>query len=281
MPKLTYTVGLPGSGKTTWAREQMAADPNIRRVNRDDIRAMIQTKWTPKSERFTKRIRDFVIAESLLYGHNVICDDTNLTAKGVKELETLTKGMGMGLESKSFLDVPLHVCITRDEKRTNPVGASVIRDMWLRHVKPALPPQDTTLPSAVICDLDGTLAVLEGRDPYDASTCDKDGINNNVLDVLNDAKYEQGHTILFVSGREDKFRPQTEIFLRKAGHRSDLLFMRPTGDFRNDAVIKEEIYNREIKGKYHVDLVLDDRDRVVDMWRGLGLETWQVNYGNF
>lgn len=57
--------------------------------------------------------------------------------------------------------------------------------------------------------------------------------------------------------------------------------MRPAGDTRNDAVIKEEIYQAEIAGKYNVEFVLDDRDRVVDKWRELGLKCLQVAKGAF
>lgn len=283
MPKLIYTVGLPGSGKTHWAREQMAADPNLRRVNRDDIRAMMLDHWTPKSEGLTRTIRNFAIQEALGLGFNVISDDTNLSPKVVKELKDVATRLGAGLESKSFLDVPLHVCISRDEKRQNPVGASVIRDMWIKHVKPTVEPQNAWAPKIVICDLDGTIAQLNGRDPYDASTCADDLTNFEVHGVLRH-KIREGAGVIFVSGREEKFRLQTLEFLNKFPlpfNGNPLLFMRPTGDSRNDAIVKEEIYNREIKGKYNVELVLDDRDRVVDMWRGLGLECWQVNYGAF
>lgn len=43
--------------------------------------------------------------------------------------------------------------------------------------------------------------------------------------------------------------------------------MRQSKDFRKDSVIKSEIYEAEIKGKYFVEFVLDDRDQVVDLWR--------------
>lgn len=39
MNTLTITRGLPGSGKSTWAKAWTAADPTCRaRVNRDDLR---------------------------------------------------------------------------------------------------------------------------------------------------------------------------------------------------------------------------------------------------
>ena len=58
--------------------------------------------------------------------------------------------------------------------------------------------------------------------------------------------------------------------------------MRETADFRSDSIIKHEIYQLCIKGKYDVQFVLDDRQKVVDMWRNaIGLTTLQVAEGNF
>ena len=59
------------------------------------------------------------------------------------------------------------------------------------------------------------------------------------------------------------------------------LYMRPTGDVRKDFIIKKEIYEACIKGKYSVVTVLDDRDQTVAFWRSEGLPCWQVNYGTF
>ena len=129
---------------------------------------------------------------------------------------------------------------------------------------------------AIICDLDGTLALL-GRDPYDATDAHLDTLNSPVAKVLS----LYNGKIVLVSGRESKYRPQTEKWLDTHGIRYDALFMRKTGDYRKDFVIKKEIYEQEIKGKYEIEFVLDDRDQVVKMWREIGLTCFQVAYGNF
>lgn len=61
----------------------------------------------------------------------------------------------------------------------------------------------------------------------------------------------------------------------------DELYMRTPGDMRKDFVIKKELYDAKIKNKYNVQFVLDDRNQIVDMWRGLGMTCLQVDYGNF
>jgi hypothetical protein len=142
-------------------------------------------------------------------------------------------------------------------------------------------PKDEMLPDAIICDLDGTLALLYGRNPYDASTCADDVPNKPVALVLEALKGT--HHVLLVSGREDKYREQTVEFWRKHFHWDFRgLFMRPTGNTRNDASIKREIFEKEIRGKYNVAFVLDDRPQVVRMWRyDLGLTVMQLNDKEF
>ena len=58
------------------------------------------------------------------------------------------------------------------------------------------------------------------------------------------------------------------------------LVMRKTGDYRKDSIVKREMFEEHIEGKYNVLFVLDDRNQVVDMWRKeLGLTCLQCNYG--
>ena len=141
--------------------------------------------------------------------------------------------------------------------------------------------QDSTLPKAVICDLDGTLSLLNGRDPYDASSADEDLLNVPVARVLQMAK-AQGYKVILLSGREQLYREPTERFLSKYQIAYDLLLMRTTNDYRKDNIIKKELFQQEIAGKYFIEFLLDDRNQVVDMWRkDLQLPCFQVNYGDF
>ena len=147
---------------------------------------------------------------------------------------------------------------------------------------------------AIICDLDGTLALKhDGRTWYDASTSDLDNPNEPVLALLrfvqeanwHGLNQEQNCQIIFLSGRQEKDREPTEKFLEKHRLNRYPLFMRTTDDFRNDIVIKKELYEENIKGNYEILFVLDDRNSekcpVVDMWRELGLACFQVADGNF
>ncbi len=60
-----------------------------------------------------------------------------------------------------------------------------------------------------------------------------------------------------------------------------LFLMREAGNTENDAIIKRRMFDEHIRANYNVLGVFDDRDRVVEMWRSLGLTCFQVDKGNF
>lgn len=140
------------------------------------------------------------------------------------------------------------------------------------------------LPKTILCDIDGTLALLGDRSPYDTSTAAEDLLNYpiaNILEVYDNQKVYDVSLIL-ISGREERFRKITEKWLHQHGiTHYKALFLRKSGDFRKDTIVKKEIYEKQIKGKYDVLFVLEDRDQVVKMWRDEGLTCLQVAYGNF
>lgn len=279
--KLIMTKGLPGSGKSTWAKEQKG----FKRINKDDLRDMFDTgQWSGKNEQFILRARDNLIALALGAGQNVIVDDTNLHPKHEQRLRELAKEYKAHFEIKDFTDVPIEICIDHDLMRLNSVGERVIR----RQYKQFLAPKNKVewiagLPPAIICDIDGTLALFEGRSPYDRDFS-IDDLNEPVAHIIgtySGPEIEMEYAILLVSGRKDKFREVTEKWLADKGVLYDHLWMRKTEDERKDFIIKEEIYREHIEGKYNVLFVLDDRNRIVELWRSLGLTTLQVADGDF
>lgn len=276
--KLIMCKGLPGSGKSTWAKQMSRNNQQYVRVNKDDIREM--TGYTPHRENMVCTIRDAIVTHVLLVQKKtIIVDDTNFHPKHELRLRELATLCHAEFEEK-FFDVPLEQCIENDLKRVKSVGEKVIRKMWRDYLyqKYPAPPYRPELPRAIICDLDGTLCLHNGRSPYDTEKCDTDILNEPIRKILKEATAR----IIFVSGREDKFREKTTAWLwDNYGLPFDGLFMRPTGDMRKDDIVKEEIYLTQIMNKYNVSFVLDDRNRVVDMWRRNGLTCLQVAEGDF
>lgn len=280
MKWITMLKGLPGSGKSTLAHKIVREQPYHARVNKDDIRAMIGN-YSQSKEKHVLAIRDMIVEYWLEKGYTIIVDDTNFHPKHENRLREIAEKHQAGF-GVTHVDTPIDDCIKNDLKRPNSVGEKVIRKMHEDYVRPALLKviKNDKLPKAVICDLDGTLALHNGRNPYDASTCDQDLVNTPVAEAV--WKYgRDDYQILFTSGRESQYRPQTIEFLKKAGMSSYQLFMRETGDKRKDHVVKLELYEKYISGNYNVEAVFDDRQRVVDMWRDVGLTVFQVADGNF
>lgn len=137
---------------------------------------------------------------------------------------------------------------------------------------------------ALICDLDGTLALMGDRNPFEPETVEDDLLNDPIANILHVYSQQKEFPIqlIFVTGRFERYREQTQRWLQKHGISEYLLFMRPDGDMRKDIVLKREHYERSIEGKYEVLFVLEDRDQTVRMWRKeLGLTCLQVAYGAF
>jgi len=282
--------GLPGSGKSTLAKKIIAENPETyKRINRDDLRAMFDNGNTSdKNEKFVKKVRDLLIVKALQEGKSIVIDDTNLSETNLRRVSQLVEEYNTKFNEEVEIEVmevntDVAVCLERDALREKPVGEKVIRKMHRQFFKdsPEYCAQNPNLPKAIICDLDGTLALMNGRNPFDAIKCDEDEINNPVANVLRNYK-KLGYNILLVSGREDRYKEPTLRFLKKHEIEYDNLIMRKSKDSRKDSIIKTEIYNEFIKDKYFVEFVLDDRNQVVDTWRNdLKLPCFQVYYGDF
>jgi predicted kinase len=276
--KLIVCKGLPGSGKSTFAKQYQTENPETIRVNKDDLRASLHNGVFSKGrENFVLKARDFIIDQALSEGHDVLCDDTNLHSKHLARMEEIAAKHGATVEIKDFTDVPIETCIQRDLARPRSVGERVIRQMHRQFLepKPAKPVYDPALPDCIICDLDGTLALFD-RDkvsPYDRDFS-KDEVNLALYNVL--VRFMGGHRIIILSGRKDTFQEETESWLVDHHVICAGLYMRRADDTRKDAVVKEELYNQHIAGKYNVVAVFDDRLQVCRLWHRLGLPLFRV-----
>lgn len=281
--KVLILKGLQASGKSKFAKELCENEKTWVRSNKDDIRAMLASKHSQENEDLVLKIRDGLIIDAIKSGKNVVVDDTNFSPKHISKIksivETLAHDYDVEVEIKEF-DVPVEVCIERDSLRQNPVGSKVIWDTYRKYIKPINElPIDTELTKCYIFDIDGTLAHADNRGIYDYEKVNTDRLNQYVkyiLDILS-----KDHEIIICSGRDDACLEQTKEWLDNHGIKYSHIFMRKTGDKRKDCIIKKEIFEENIKGKYQVMGVFDDRNQVVNMWREEGLKVFQVAEGDF
>lgn len=235
-------------------------------------------------EKFVLKVRDEIIVDAIMSGQNIIVADTNLHPKHEENLSRMAKNFGSNpqteFEVKDFTNVPIAECIKNDLNRLESVGEKVIRQM---HSQFITRPSDIRefrkgVPLAVICDIDGTLALFDGlRSPYDTGKCEGDIVNKGLRLILQQLRPEV--KVILVSGRSEEFRKQTENWLLNNYIYYDALFMRAKEDKRPDDIIKEEIYQREIEPKYDILIVFDDRPRVIRKWKELGLRVADVGNG--
>lgn len=280
--KVLMLKGLPASGKSTYAKGLVSKDHNWVRVNKDDLRAMMNNgEFSGKLEKQVVKTEREIAENALKIGKSVIVDDTNFNPTHEEFFRQLAKSYKAEFDVK-FFNTPLEICMIRDNERPNGVGETVIRRMYNQYLKPkpAAYERNKSLPKAVICDIDGTLAHMKDRSPYDWSRVGEDKIDPIIKNLLNTLK-EKHIKILFVSGRDEVCRKETNEWLRENGIPLVPLFMRRENDSRQDSVVKREIFERCIRGLYDIEFVLDDRNQVVEMWRSLGLKCLQVQDGDF
>ena len=143
----------------------------------------------------------------------------------------------------------------------------------------------------VLCDIDGTLANVDHRRHfvesrpanwqafYQAMPHD-----TPIVPVVSTFHALQRHGnlkgVLF-TGRPDSYRDKTEAWLAKHAISYDWLLMRKATDYRPDEIVKLEMLKYIQARGWQPHVVIDDRDKVVAMWRDQGLVCLQAAPGDF
>ena len=289
--------GIPGSGKTTEAMKH--ATRGAIRVSRDDIRYTNFGKYWGVDEQLVTSLQYAHFRAAFGTGLDVISDATNLVAKDARSQMELAAKYGYRVEFKDF-PIDLDEAIARDAQREKKVGEKVIRSFHQRFIRkdgsfPPIPAiVEPTLfepyvapgpgfPHAILVDIDGTLAHMTNRGPYDTSKYADDDFDDTIANIVEQVAHHHGQycKIIVMSGRDAKFRDVTAQWMEDFDFIPDEFYMRADGDLRNDAIVKNELFETWIAGRYNVDFVLDDRNRVVEMWRAKGLKCLQVADGDF
>lgn len=285
--------GPSASGKTTFAKTLDAV-----RVSRDEIRRQLtgdpgkfsgDSQFEAKVTKIeTEQVRDLLIARK-----NVVVDDTNLIDRFARNWLDMAYDYGHDYEVHVFTatlvdlwernaarelneQVPMHV-INSQYERSQKMGVVMPLHPFVDWTPVAY---DSEWENVVTCDLDGTLLIApEGFSPYDPNHYPLDSLNPSV-DIALGAVNDAGYAVKFLSGRGEEYREATQNRLWDFAWSGDL-FLRKAGDKRRDDVVKVEMFNENIRGKYNVVAHFDDRDRVVRALRAIGLPVFQTSEGNF
>jgi hypothetical protein len=141
----------------------------------------------------------------------------------------------------------------------------------------------------VVFDLDGTLANADHRmhwvssHPKNWKACDaaipQDIVHSDIAWILDFLPLDT--RIILCTGRSENVREVTEAWLRDNHIEYNALYMRPSGDFRKDSVVKVELLQQIINDYGKPYLWFDDRQQVVDALRAQGIRVLQVAPGDF
>ena len=301
-----FTKGLPGSGKTYKVKQLQKENSNLVLVSKDDIRLTLfgaKYKYSRKKESLVKTIERQVVETLLQNDRDVAIHNTHLAGDHETYYRNLANKYGVEFTVIDCTDEAIENCLVRDYLRANTVGYKVILGMAKKYMPELyedfksiwpddsqlidalnsmkVPPYNTQLPSCIICDIDGTLALTGNRSPYDGELAYLDKVNWPVAIILKTFS-EAGIKVFLFSGRKANYLDVTTKWLKDNRITYDVLSMRKPDDERPDDVVKKEMFNTLIHNHYNCIFIIDDRDRVVQMWRmELNQCVLQANYGNF
>lgn len=288
---ITLTVGIPASGKSTWAKQYVLDNADCVRICRDDFRAMLKnsTMLDRDGENFVSTLVESSVRQAVQNGLNVVVDQTNCNFKFLQKLIAFC--LPLDDVKLKFFPISLEEAVKRNANRPYPVPDDVIHrmadslnkmptitiepDHLIRKqvVDPYVAPAN--LPPAILCDIDGTLAIMQDRGPFDWAKVGQDKLNISVAKML--CAHNVHTHIIILSGRDAICRPETEKWLSDNRIEYDALCMRPVNDCRPDTVIKREIFDDCIRDKFDVIGVFDDRKSVKRMWVQLGIHVFDCN----
>ena len=288
--RAVVTVGISASGKSTWANKQDAMV-----IERDNIRRQIlmdnigltysenmwsKWKFNKGNEQEVSDKYDNKLAMYSDVGADIICADTNLNPKYRNLLIQKLEALGYEVEIKAF-PIDFLEAVKRDEKRRDTVGRLVLYTQYKQFLefmptKKYVP--DITKPKAIMVDIDGTLAHMNGkRKPFEWDKVGVDDLDEHVATLVQ-LYSNAGYSIIIMTGRDGCSVEETSKWLDKHRVKGDIMFMRAAGDTRKDVVVKSELFWENVAPNYNVHFVIDDRLSVVRLWNEIGVKCFCVGH---
>lgn len=290
--------GIQGIGKSTYAQSVIENDSSYVRVNKDAIRMMESPTYNRSNGELVDSVMHSFIETALKLGKNVVIDNTNCFLKHIDDI-IYRYHLLADIEIVAFPNDTM-LAITQNDKRSGWgwIEPKIISEFsaGFRKAEAALDrrgyqtriteenrkiyhiPKKKIIPNVsvrsdmfksdkqtvVVWDLDNTLALKGDRGIYDFHLCNLDTPIHSSMAVF--GAMSEIYKPIFVTGRGEECRRETLEWINTylgSDIESDQLYMRPWKDFRRDSMVKEEIYNTQIKDRYYISCWFDDSPKVI------------------
>lgn len=301
MKNIKLLIGISGSGKSTYSHKLWETNPSdFVIINRDKIRELLfgytesdihnyyQRNDIVKLERKVTKYEDTLIYEALEENKTVILDATHLEKKYIERHEYWNVPIEL-----IWFDTSLNEAIERDSIRNRKVGKDIITKQYNKYINlkksfehykfiPYNIKCDLNLPPCILYDIDGTIAQMHNRGPFEWNKVKEDYMIYSVvstIDWLSDLDSKNRPTVILCTGRDGVALQDTIEWLNSNEIYYDDIMIRNEKDMRPDWVVKEEMWKNMSK-QYNIIAMYDDRLQVVRRARALGLKVFNVEYNN-
>ena len=141
MTKLFLLIGLPGSGKSTFAKQLLAECPQMQLISTDAIRGQffgseaLQGPWLLIWQEIERQFQ-----QAISTSKSAIFDATNAQRRHRRELITLARDLGFTHITGIWVRTPVWLCLARNKRRSRQVPEEIILRMHrqLRDAPPSL-----------------------------------------------------------------------------------------------------------------------------------------------
>ena len=301
MKNIKLLIGISGSGKSTYSHELWETNPsNFVIINRDKIRELLfgytessihnyyKRNDIVKLEKKVTKYEDTLIYEALEENKTIILDATHLEKKYIERHEYWNVPIEL-----VWFDINLDTAIERDSIRNRKVGKDIITKQYNKYINlkksfgdynfiPYNIKCDLNLPPCILYDIDGTIAQMHNRGPFEWNKVKEDYMIYSVvstIDWLSDLDSKNRPTVILCTGRDGIALNDTIEWLNNNEIYYDDIMIRNEKDMRPDWIVKEEMW-KNISEKYNIIAMYDDRLQVVRRARALGLKVFNVEYNN-
>lgn len=135
----------------------------------------------------------------------------------------------------------------------------------------------------ILCDIDGTIANNDHRQHFLEGKKDWDGFFSELINdepifpIINKVieEHNTGKDIVFLTGRPERYRYSTTLWLKEYFNFELKILMRKDNDQNNKLKVKKEIFEENFKAE-EIAYIIDNDNDLVSMWSSMGIKTVKV-----